>query len=150
MVRCINRWYSFSRTPSISALCPPIPIWRGYHVNTLERYSGTSVMYNCSGKFPDWTVNSDDIGATRYVFADGGSGMRMTLCSDDGRWMPPLAKCLGVPCRGQRSCHIEPQSNGVFCVSDLGHEEIPPSSAAKVSLSLLIPFTLSWFSLNWS
>ncbi|ELT88408.1 hypothetical protein CAPTEDRAFT_195695 [Capitella teleta] len=59
MVRCNADGKWGPNLKGCLALCPPVPIWRGYHVSSLDRYSGTSVLYNCSGVFPAWKERVD-------------------------------------------------------------------------------------------
>ena len=73
-------------------MCPTVATWRGYRISTLQRVSGTRLMYQCDGVHPWFTDNAGD---TKYEFASGGTGVKISTCSENGTWVPPIEDCVG-------------------------------------------------------
>ena len=83
---------------SLSALCPPLPVWVGYSVESYgySRMQGSNLIYGCLGYYHNYNDYEKWLeGKVYYSFADGTSGNKTATCGADGQWDPPIEPCVG-------------------------------------------------------
>lgn len=81
------------------ALCPPLPTWMGYTVESYgqSRLQGSTLTYGCMGyyqKYNDYEKWLD--GETYYEFADNSNGTKTATCGEDGEWTPAIVDCVAI------------------------------------------------------
>ena len=89
--------FSPCSVPVVAAMCPPVPTWDGYIVNSEgSRLPGASISYNCLGYYQVYDDYALWLGSKQnYIFEDGTNETKTATCAPaNGTWLPPLTRCI--------------------------------------------------------